>query len=246
MHEHIVVISGSSPLAQHVVDAVPDEAIILAVDGGIDHALAAGLSPSGLIGDLDSVTPAGLAWAEEYATISRHPTDKVHTDTELALRFAANMNPARLTLIGGGDRLDHGLAAIGALGHDALTSVPRLDGWWDGQHIECLHGPGQLELELAPGSTLSLLALHGSCAGVTISGVRWPLIGADLAPVVGLGVSNQVIAAQEDPAEGDPAEGNPAEGNPGRVVVLLSSGVLTIFDHPIPNAPAPTAARLTK
>jgi thiamine pyrophosphokinase len=217
MHEHIVVISGSSPLAPHVVDAITDEAILLAVDGGLDQALAAGLTPSGLIGDLDSVTAEGLAWAEEYATIARHPTDKNDTDTELALAFAADMNPARLTLIGGGDRLDHGLAAVGALGHHVLTSIPRLDGWWDGQHIDVVHGPGQLDLDLAPGSTLSLLALHGPCTGVTITGVRWPLVDADIAPLVGLGVSNEV---------------DPAEGDGGPVVVRLSTGVLTIFDAP--------------
>ena len=220
MHEHIVIISGSSPLAPHVVDTLTDEALILAVDGGLDHALTAGLAPSGLIGDLDSVTAAGLAWAEENATISRHPTDKNHTDTELALAFAADMNPARLTLIGGGDRLDHGLAAIGALGHEVLTSIPRLDGWWDGQHIDVLHGPGQLELELDPGSTLSLLALHGPCTGVTISGVRWPLDDANIAPLVGLGVSNEVDIADDDQHGGSP------------VSIRLSTGVLTLFDAP--------------
>jgi thiamine pyrophosphokinase len=217
MQKHIVVISGSAPLDARVVEAIPDDAILLAVDGGLDHALAAGLIPSGLIGDLDSVSAGGLAWAEEHATIARHPTDKDHTDTEIALAFAADMNPARLTLVGGGDRLDHGLAAIGALGHDALTSVPRVDGWWDGQHIDVVHGPGQLELDLAPGSTLSLLALHGPCAGVTIIGVRWPLVDADVAPLVGLGVSNQI---------------DPAEDGGGPVLVRLSTGILTIFDAP--------------
>ncbi len=207
-----------------MVDDIPDEAIILAVDGGLDHALVAGLAPSGLIGDLDSVTAAGLAWAEEYATISRHPTDKNHTDTELALAFAADMDPARLTLVGGGDRLDHSLAAIGALGHEVLTSIPRLDGWWDGQHIDVVHGPGQLELDLAPGSTLSLLGLHGPCAGVTITGVRWPLTDADIAPLVGLGVSNEVDANEVG----------------GPVSVRLSTGVLTIFDVPNIDPTAPS------
>ena len=97
MNERIVIISGSEPLARHVVDAVPDDAIILAADGGLDVALAAGLEPGGLIGDLDSVSGDGLAWAEQHATIARHPTDKDATDTELALAFAADMDPAHLT-----------------------------------------------------------------------------------------------------------------------------------------------------
>ena len=78
---------------------------------------AAGLTPAGLIGDLDSMSEEGLAWATQHATIERHPIDKDATDTELAVAFAAGMNPARVVLVaGGGDRLDHTLAAIGALG----------------------------------------------------------------------------------------------------------------------------------
>jgi thiamine pyrophosphokinase len=222
--EHIVVISGSAPLAPHVIDALPDEGIILAVDGGLDHALAAGLTPSKLIGDLDSVSSAGLAWAEAHATISRHPADKDQTDTELALAFAVDMNPARLTRVGGGDRFDHSVTAIGALGHLGLTSIPRLDGWWNGEHLDVLHGPGELELELAPASTLSLVALHGQCTGVSISGTRWTLDNVDLAPLVGRGVSNEV-------------------GADGNTTVRVSTGVLTIFNAPTsPTAPPPTPA----
>jgi thiamine pyrophosphokinase len=211
VNEHIVVISGSATLAPHVIDALSDEAIILAVDGGLDHALAAGLTPSGLIGDLDSVSPAGLAWAEAHATISRHSVDKDQTDTELALAFAADMNPTRLTLVGGGDRFDHSVTAIGSLGHLGLTSIPRLDGWWNGEHLDVLHGPGDLDLDLAPASTLSLVALHGQCTGVSISGTRWTLDSVDLAPLVGRGVSNEV-------------------GADGAVSIRVLTGVLTIFN----------------
>ena len=35
----------------------------------------------------------GSAWAKQHATIQRHPTDKNATDTELAVAFAAGMNP---------------------------------------------------------------------------------------------------------------------------------------------------------
>ena len=220
MHEHIVVISGSAPLAPHVINTLPDEATILAVDGGLDHALAAGLTPSSLIGDLDSVSPAGLAWAEANATISRHSADKAQTDTELALASAAEMHPARITLVGGGNRLDHSITAIGALGHRWLMPIPRLDGWWNGEHFDVLHGPGELQLTLPPASTLSLVALHGLCAGVSISGTRWALDSVDLAPLVGWGVSNEV-------------------GPGGVVSIRISAGILTIFNASTPTPPTP-------
>ena len=214
MNDHIVIITGASPLPDHVVSAIPSAAIVLGVDGGLDLALAAGLRPSGLIGDLDSVSDDGAEWARAHATIARHPTDKNQTDTELALAFAADMQPERLTLVGGGDRLDHTIAAIGALSARALTGVPVLDGWWDGQHLDVLHGPARRTLELETGSTLSLLAIGPACNNLTIEGVRWPLSEHRLEPVVGLGVSNEVIASD------------------GRVRVDVSTGVLTIFDQP--------------
>lgn len=212
MSERIVIISGSLPLPRHVVAAVPEAAIVLAVDGGLDHARAAGFTPSGLIGDLDSVTPEGMEWARAHATISKHPTDKDRTDTELALTFAAAMNPEAVTLIGGGDRLDHTIAALGSLGAIDLTGVPHLDAWWDGQHVDVVHGPGSAKLQLEAGSTLSLLAMHGRCEKVSIRGVRWELDRVTVDPVIGLGVSNEVLD--------------------GEVRIELSLGVLTVFDRP--------------
>lgn len=221
MNERVVVITGAAPLAPDIVALIPENAVLLAVDGGLDHALAAGLEPSELIGDLDSVTDEGLTWAARNAEITRHPTDKQQTDTELALALAVTMDPAHLTLIGGGDRLDHTIAGIGALGAPALTSIPRLDAWWDGQHVEVIHGPGKATLRLVAGSTMSLLAIHGPCSKVTLTGVRWELDEVDLEPVIGLGVSNEV-------PDGDEA---------GDVAVSLSGGILTIFDQPAATEP---------
>ncbi|MEL6890556.1 MAG: thiamine diphosphokinase [Actinomycetota bacterium] len=236
MNEHIVIITGPAPLAEQVAGQIPDEAILLAVDGGLDAALAAGLRPSGLIGDLDSVSSDGLAWAEAHATIARHPADKDATDTELALAFAADMNPARVTMIGGGDRLDHGLAAIGALGAPPLTNVPVLDAWWEGQHLDVLHGPDRRTLSLAPGSIVSLLALHGPVGKVSIDGVRWPLDQNDLPALVGLGVSNEVLDHPELNDDDNSHESDDA-GAAGDVRVEVSSGVLTIFDVPASTDP---------
>ena len=87
-----------------------------------------------------------------------------------------------------------------------------------------LHGPGELQLTLPPASTLSLVALHGLCAGVSISGTRWALDSVDLAPLVGWGVSNEV-------------------GPGGVVSIRISAGILTIFNASTPTPPStpPTA-----
>ena len=216
MNEHIVIITGAAPIDPTVVARIPSDAVLMAVDGGLDHALAAGLAPTHLVGDLDSVTDEALAWAARNASIERHPADKDRTDTELALLLAATFDPSRVTLIGGGDRLDHTFAGIGALGALVVTSVPVLEAWWDAQHVSVLQGPGSAALSLQPGSTLSLLALHGPCTRVTLHNTRWELDAIDIDPLVGLGVSNEV-------PDGD---------TPVLVEVSLAGGTLTIFDVP--------------
>jgi thiamine pyrophosphokinase len=149
MNETVIVVTGAAQLDEDAVAEVPHDAIVIAADGALDHALAAGLTPAGLVGDLDSVSPEGLAWAQHHATIAQHDPDKDHTDTELALQVALDFAPCRLILLsGGGDRLDHSLAAIGALGHPSLTSIPEIDGWWGDQRFHVLHGPGKLSLEV--------------------------------------------------------------------------------------------------
>ena len=221
MNDTVVIVTGAAPLDARAVAAIPSHAIVIAADGGLDHACAAGLTPAGLIGDLDSVSAEGLAWAQQHATIQRHPIDKDATDTELAVAFAAGMNPARVVMVaGGGDRLDHTLAAIGALGATVLTSVPLVECWWGGQYLQVVHGPARVSIRVGtssePGTRISLLAMHGPCTGVTLSGTRWQLDRAELRPLVGHGLSNVAIGPD--------------------VELAVSTGILTVFIDPPPDS----------
>jgi thiamine pyrophosphokinase len=194
--ETVVVITGAAPLAARAVAAVPAGALLIAADGGLDHALAAGLEPALLIGDLDSVSPAGLAWAKEHAEVLAHPVDKAETDTELAVSHAAALGPTRLVLLAGHperERLDHLVTTLGSLGAPALAGIASLEAWWGGDQLRVAHGPGTVVLDLAPGTTFSVLAMHGQCTGITVDGARWPLVDHALAPLVGLGVSNEAV-----------------------------------------------------
>ncbi len=205
-----VVVIGALAIAPEVVAMIPADARVIAADGGTDHALAAGLRPEVVIGDLDSITAAGLAWAHTHAEVIAHPPEKDLTDTELALRFVADRHPRRVILLsGGGDRLDHTMAAFGALGAPELTGIPELECWWGGQYAIVLHGPARIRRAVTPGSRLSLLALQGACSGVTVAGTQWALTNAELSALSGHGLSNLAVSAQ--------------------IQISLSAGVLTIF-----------------
>lgn len=213
MDETVIVVTGPAPLDADAVAHLPSGAIVIAADGGLDHALAAGLTPAALVGDLDSISADGLRWAEAHATVQRHDPAKDRTDTELALATAAGLQPGRLVLVaGGGDRFDHTVTALGALGHPDLTSIPLIEAWWGDEHAFVVHGPGALRLVAGVGTRISLVSMHGRCTGVSIDHAEWPLDDAELAPLSGLGVSN-VATADE-------------------VTITVSTGVLTVFTHP--------------
>ena len=198
-----IVVVGGGPLSpraeqawQDLADADADTEVI-AADSGLDHARAAGIQPDRLVGDLDSISAAGRMWA--YANevrIDEHPADKDATDTELALAAAvADPQLTDLLLLGGldplvDDRLDHVLGTLLVLGHPALASFQSVRAIVGTSEVVVLHPGGRADLGLDAGQTFSLLALHGTCRGVTVSGARWPLAAAELTSYEARGLSN--------------------------------------------------------
>ena len=240
----VVVVTGAAPLPASVTALLPSERFVIAADGGLDHALAAGIEPQLLIGDLDSVSASALEWATRRPIeIERHDPDKDQTDTELALERAAALHPERVILLaGGGDRLDHTVAALGALGAPHLTSIPWLECWWSAQYALVLHGPARASLALPVGTRLSLLAIHGPVSGITVHRTRWELSGDDLPAGSGRGVSNEVV---DSPVLIEVIDGtvtvfvespvHPTPFDPGDVVFGDITAVVTGGDADVPR-----------
>ena len=108
---------------------------VVAADGGTRHALAAGLMPAHVIGDLDSLSPDQRARLEAAGTmLHAHPPAKDETDLELALTWAAAQSDVTEIVILGalGGRPDQALANLLLLALPALTgrTVIIADGAW--------------------------------------------------------------------------------------------------------------------
>jgi len=189
-----VIITGGSELPSGIAAHLPDNRYVIAADSGLDHAIAAGITPDLVVGDLDSVTAESVAWARQRnIAFEVYPADKDLTDTQIALSAAWQRQLLHILLIGGGgDRLDHSMSALAALGHPSLGACKSVRALWGAARVDVLHAPGYWEVELPRGTTFSLLALHGECERVSISGAKWPLRDALIVPGSSLAVSNVV------------------------------------------------------
>ena len=158
---------------------------IVAADSGYDLALALGLRPDLIVGDMDSVRAARLP----ERRVRRYPRDKEHTDTELGLRALAEFGCDRVVIAGGGGgRLDHLLFIAALFERDTAPLC-----WITArEHVEAIRGAAAVRG--CVGQTVSFLPLSQGAAIKRSEGLRWPLDGLRWRPGGG-GVSNVITAS---------------------------------------------------
>ena len=184
----VVVVAGGDPPTPEEIARLPADPIVVAADHGLDHAIAAGLTVAVAVGDMDSVSPEALTTAEQSGTrVERHPLDKDQTDLELALELAARLADRVVVIGASGGRLDHLIGNLNVLASPQWSGV-EIEAWLGNAQAVVVHGHRDLEVE--PGTTVSLFALGGR-ARVTTTGLKWPLNDEVLDPLTSRGVSNQ-------------------------------------------------------
>ena len=193
----IIFANGEFADPQGARDLLRPSDLIIATDGGTRHALAAGMTPHIVIGDLDSLSPADQARVEATGTqVVRYPSRKDETDLELALLHAVREGATEIIILAAlGGRLDQTIANV------LLLSLPELSGL-DVRIVEGVQtafliqgGRGELLVEGQPGDTVSLIPLGGDAVGVTAEGLEWPLREDTMHFGPARGVSN-VLTAQ--------------------------------------------------
>lgn len=195
-HRHaLVVIGGDGPDPAALAQLGPVD-LVIGADSGFDHAVALGLEPHVVIGDMDSIDPAALGRARRdgVAVIERSP-DKDETDTELALRHALDAGASAITVLAGrGDRLDHVLGVFAALAAPHLDPVGSLGAWIGTDRVHVARPTRAFVGRVSPGTTVSLVPLAGDAHGVTTHGLRWSLADETLSGASARGVSNLATA----------------------------------------------------
>lgn len=186
-----------------------------AVDRGVEACRAAGIAPAVLVGDRDSGSAEGWRWAAERGAKTReYDSDKDLTDFQLALEIFADecKNSKKNIILTGalGGRFDHLWSLTLSFLNMTRAGVPfgMAD---DREGMIFVRGGERYALAFARRpKALSLLAFSPVCSGVNLSGVHWPLSGAELRRDVPYAVSNRV--------EGE-----------GRVEASCASGTLGLY-----------------
>jgi thiamine pyrophosphokinase len=194
-HETVIVVAGGAPPHPGARELVPHGSMVVAADGGLDHALALGLRVDLAVGDFDSASEEAVTAAAANGTrVERHPEAKDATDLELALDAAAALAPRRVVVLGALEgRLDHLLASLLSLGAPRYADF-ELDALLDRATVHVVRSARRLQGRR--GELVSLLPLHGPAEGVVTEGLAYPLRGETLSPGSSRGVSN-VFAAEE-------------------------------------------------
>ena len=168
----------------------PDDHVICA-DGGSRHALALGITPNLVIGDMDSVDKQ--QWQElknAGVPIELFPRDKNETDLELALNRAIELEPQEIIIVAAlGGRLDQ------TFGNTALLSDARLsavDVCLDDGVEEIFFCRDLGEVHGRGGDTVSLIPWGNPVQGVQTQGLKWPLHNETLYPEKTRGISNEM------------------------------------------------------
>lgn len=175
---------GAGPLGDGVLDrALARAPILIAVDGGVAHAVRAGRTPARIIGDLDG-QPADLPAA--FANIPRTLiAEQDSTDFDKALRSTEFSLSLAVGFLGG--RVDHELACFHTLAVHCERRVILLS---DTDAVTLL--PPEGELHLPPATRVSLFPL--APVTLTTAGLRWPLSAEVLDPLLRVGTSNETVS----------------------------------------------------
>ncbi len=190
----VILINGHLPDLEQARRHIRAGDRLICADAGARHAIAMGLVPDVVVGDMDSLSPEQrVALAEAGVRFEVYPALKDKTDLELALRLAVREGATEIDLLATqGGRLDQSLANLLLLARPEWASlrVRVIEGH---QAAWVMRGGQATEVPGVAGDILSLVPLAADVTGVYLSGVRWPLHAATLTRGDTLSISNALV-----------------------------------------------------
>jgi thiamine pyrophosphokinase len=197
MPQKIIIISGGrfgDPAFYQKRMSALKNFLVICCDGGIRHLEIFQLRPDVIIGDMDSASTRQLEHYEKQGVkIIKYPQEKDATDTQLALKYAVKLMPEAIEIWGAlGGRIDHTLANLFLLSHDANSGI---DTRLVDEYCESFVVNDEANFTEAIGQTVSLFAISSDAKGVTLQGFQYPLNNKTLEMINPRGISNVVVSS---------------------------------------------------
>jgi thiamine pyrophosphokinase len=189
-----LVLAGGDPVDPATAPPLPEGALVIAADSGVDQAARLGWRVDMAVGDFDSVDAAHLAAASAAgAKLERHRPDKDATDLALALDAAMAAGADRVIVVGGhGGRLDHQLANLLLLASPAYATAAT-DAYMGSARLHVVHAGRPRRVKGDPGELVTLAAVGGPAEGIWTTGLAWALTNDTFQPGESRGVSNVLV-----------------------------------------------------
>lgn len=195
MKHILIVINGDISDYSYYKDNLSSIDYVVAVDGGSRHIEALEIQPDVLLGDFDSIESySDFTGKYPNVEVLQFPPKKNFTDSELAVEFAIDQKPERVTLIGCiGTRMDHTFATVLLLKKFLDAGI---DACMLNERNEIRLIDGNYEIEGVVGELMSLVPVTLEARGIYLHGFEYPLHDATLALGSSTGISN-VFASEK-------------------------------------------------
>lgn len=185
MKTALIFLHGDLTCISHIPPHVKAAELIIAADGGAEYAIACGLTPHVVIGDMDSISPSTMEQLNNKTIVKVYPREKDYTDAELAIQYALKQKSDTLYIAGYlGRRIDHMMASL-----LYLSTLP--------VQIALLEGTQEITfikektiLSGQKGEEISLIPLSEDCRNISTEGLEYALDKETLPYGATRGVSN--------------------------------------------------------
>jgi len=185
----IIFGGGDAPRAEFVKNLIKKDDYIICLDKGLEYAAAAGITPSVILGDFDSVSEDILKkYKSKGISIREYPAQKDFTDMELGISEAIRAGVQELIMLAAlGGRADHMMGNIDNM-LQALEKGIQAAIYDEKQHIYLINTCRSFHYK--KGAIISLLAFSNKVEGVTTGNLEYPLKNEILVKGYSRGISN--------------------------------------------------------
>lgn len=192
--QEILFVAGGRAPSLDWLRTVASGRKIFCVDKGVEACRVCGIVPNFLIGDFDSASLDSVEWARaKKIPVEKYPADKDFTDTQLALRRAAEIFGEHVAILTGcfGGRADHLYSTV----FTCAASERKIFLADEREIIFFVRGGESVDVNFfREPKALSLLPMTTTCEGVTTKNLHWELNGAILTQIFPNATSNRIDA----------------------------------------------------